>query len=202
MRNEPPSMSGFFGKVPARGDFVTAGLPTATVKPWDLFVSSALAAAKASLADRWPETWLQAPVWRFALPETMCGPASLLGLWMPSIDKAGRHFPLMLATTCPGATPENMARHGTAWLDAAEDAGRTAIADDLTPDQLTARIPPPPNLSAEPDTGLPHNLQTRPGTGSWWTDGSPLVPPQSLCLDAMPDLATFLTMLNATHAAP
>ena len=115
---------------------------------------------------------------------------------MPSIDKAGRHFPLMIAATSPGATPEQMARHGTAWLDAAEDAGRAAVADDLTPEQLTALIPPPPNLTATPDAGLPYDLQPQPGAGSWWTEGGPLVPAQGLVLQTMPDAATFRMMLD------
>jgi type VI secretion system protein ImpM len=190
-------MSGYFGKIPARGDFVGSGLPSPTTKHWDRFISAALAAAKAADPVRWPDIWLEAPVWRFALPATMCGPAPLLGIWMPSIDKAGRHFPLMIATTIDNATPAHMARHGTAWLDAAEDAGRAAIADDLPPDQLTALIPPPPDLTATPDTGLPYDMQPRPGAGLWWTEGSPLVPPQALVLDTMPDHATFCAMLDA-----
>jgi type VI secretion system protein ImpM len=189
-------LAGSYGKIPARGDFLTIGLPSSITRTWDQTISAALAAAKTTLADAWPDAWLEAPVWRFALPEAMCGPTPLLGLWMPSIDKAGRHFPLMIATTCPGATPGQMTRHGTAWLDAAEDAGRAAIADDLTPDQLAALIPPPPDLIAAPDTGLPYDLQTRPGAGFWWTDGAPLVPAQGLVLGTMPDAATFRAMLD------
>jgi type VI secretion system protein ImpM len=192
-----PKQSGFFGKIPARGDFVAAGLASAVVKSWDRFISAALAASQAALADRFPEVWLQAPVWRFALPAGMCGAEPLIGLWMPSIDKAGRYFPLMIAAICPGATPEWMASRGTAWLDMAEDAGRAAIADDLTPDQLSARIPPASNLSAAPDTELPCGLQPRPGAGLWWTDGAPLVPTGGLMLDAVPDAGTFIAMLDA-----
>jgi type VI secretion system protein ImpM len=187
---------GYFGKIPVRGDFVGTGLPLECVKTWDRVVSANLASAKGNLQDRWLDIWLQAPVWRFALPATLCGPDPLLGLWMPSIDKAGRHFPLMIAAVCSGATPEEMARHGTAWLDIAEDTGRTAIADDLTPAELTARIPPAPDLTATPDTGLPYDLQPRRCAGLWWTLGSPLVPEKGLVLDTMPDAATFRAMLD------
>ena len=191
--------TGFFGKIPARGDFVAAGLANPTVKSWDQSISTSLAAVKTALGDRWSDVWLQAPVWRFALPGTMCGPDPLLGLWMPSIDKAGRHFPLMIATTCPGTTPEQMSRHGTAWLDAAEDAGRDAIADDLTPEQLTASIPPSPDLTATPKIPLPYDLRPCRDAGLWWTDGAPLVPAQGLVLDTMPDAAAFRAMLEAAH---
>ncbi len=193
--------AGYFGKIPARGDFVGAGLPSSVVRAWDAFAAASLGAAKAADPGRWPNIWLEAPVWRFALPATLCGPSPLVGLWMPSIDKAGRHFPLMFAATCPGTAPERMARHGTAWLDAAEDAGRAAIADDLVPDQLTALIPPPPDLAATTDTGLPYDLQPRPGAGLWWTGGGPYVPAQALLLSTMPDNATFIAMLDAARSA-
>jgi type VI secretion system protein ImpM len=194
-------VSGYSGKIPSRGDFVTTGLPPHTVKAWDHFISSAFGAAKVTHPGCWPDVWLEAPVWRFALPALMCGPSSLLGLWMPSIDKAGRHFPLMIAATCAGATPEQLARHGTAWLDAAEDAGRAAIADDLSPDQLNALIQSAPNLTATPETTLPWNLQPLPGAGLWWTDGGPHVPAQALVLRTMPNNATFLAMLDAARTA-
>ena len=198
---DPAHSTGYFGKIPSRGDFAGVGLPSATVKAWDRIISPAFAAAKVALADAWPDVWLDAPVWRFALARDICGPGPLLGLWMPSINKAGRHFPLMIAATCPWATPEQMARHGAAWLDAAEDAGRAAIAEDLTPDQLAALIPPRPDFAAEPDAGLPYGRQPGPEGGLWWTCGAPLVPAGALVRDAMPDAATFISMLDAGNPA-
>ena len=114
--------AGFFGKIPVRGDFVSAELPSSVVRAWDEMVSRGLAAVRSTTATDFSEIWLEAPVWRFALPAGQCGPSPLLGLWMPSVDRAGRYFPLMIATTCPDASPERMARHGNSWLDAAEDA--------------------------------------------------------------------------------
>jgi type VI secretion system protein ImpM len=190
------SSAGYFGKIPARGDFVAVGLPSAVVKSWDQSISAILVEAKSALGDRWSDVWLQAPVWRFALPGTMCGPDALLGLWMPSIDRAGRHFPLMIAATCPGTTPEQMCRHGAAWLDGAEDAGREAIADDHTPERLSSRILPSPDLTAAPETPWPYGLRPYLNAGLWWTDGAPLVPAQGLVLGTMPDAATFCAMLN------
>ena len=102
----------------------------------------------------------------------------------------------MIAAICPGATPEQMRRYGTAWLDAAEDAGRAAIADDLTPEQLAASIPPSPDLNVPTDIPLPDDLGPRSDAGLWWTDGAPLVPAQWLVFDTMPDAAAFRAMLD------
>ncbi|HVZ09625.1 type VI secretion system-associated protein TagF [Rhodopila sp.] len=190
--------AGFFGKLPSRGDFVSNGLATMAVGVWDRAVASVLTAARVRLAERFASVWLVAPVWRFALPAGMCGPEPLLGLWMPSVDKVGRYFPLMIAGTCPGAAPACMARCGGAWLDAAEMAGRSALADDLAPDRLAALIPACPDLAAGPATGLPYGLVPRPGAALWWTEGSPLVPAQGLVLDGMPEPDRFLCMLDAS----
>jgi type VI secretion system protein ImpM len=198
----PERSSGYFGKIPARGDFVGAALPVPSVRAWDKAMCANLLAAKTTLADRWPDIWLEAPVWRFALPELQCGPTSLLGVWMPSVDRAGRYFPLLIAAPCPGATPEQMARHGTAWLDTAEDAGRDAIAEDWSPDQLMARIPEPPDLSATQDAGLPYRLRPAAADGLWWTPGGPCVSAQGVVLETMPDPADFVTMLVDRHGPP
>jgi type VI secretion system protein ImpM len=145
---------------------------------------------------------MEAPVWRFALPDAMCGPDAILGLWMPSVDRVGRHFPLMLAACCSAAEPTVLARIGTAWLDGVEEAGRAALTDDLNPEELAARIPPAPDFAHTPETNLPYGMIPRPGAGLWWTEGSPRVPAQGLVLDAMPDVATFVAMLDASFGAP
>ncbi len=193
----PEIWSGYFGKIPARGDFVGSGLPAPVVRAWDTVASAGLAAARASLAERWPGVWLEAPVWRFALAADQCGPAPMLGLWMPSVDRVGRYFPLVIAACCPGAAAECMIRHGSGWLDAAEDAGRGAIADDLTPEQLTALIPPPPDLATTVDDGLPFDLPSGAGGGYWWTRGGPFVGARGLFLDDMPDPDMFTAMLHS-----
>ncbi|MGH7057613.1 MAG: type VI secretion system-associated protein TagF, partial [Acetobacteraceae bacterium] len=61
-----PSAAGFFGKLPARGDFVRAGLPASFITPWDGWIAGALIASREILGSEWLPAWLEAPVWRFA----------------------------------------------------------------------------------------------------------------------------------------
>ena len=177
---------GFFGKIPSRGDFVRAGLPRAFTDPWDDWLSHAIAGSRDLLGATWLPAWMEAPIWHFTLPPGQCGIAAVLGLWMPSIDAAGRYFPLTLARigTLP-ANPED-------WLAAAEVIGLEALQDDLAPDDLIRRLADtePPN-TAQPtqDNTIAH----------WWTEGSPFVPATRLTLSALPDAETFAAML---HAAP
>lgn len=177
--------TGFFGKIPARGDFVRAGLPRSFTDPWDGWLQTVLAGSRDRLGEQWLAAWMEAPIWHFRLPAGQCGPDPALGVWMPSIDAAGRHFPLTLAHC--GTPPADPA----AWLAEAEALGLEALARDLPPEAIAARLAAPAALAATAD---PHAV--------WWTEGSPFVPATCLSLPALPDVATFTDMLHAEAQTP
>src|ERR687890_132230 len=88
---------GVFGKLPARADFLSRGLPASFADPWHAWVVRGLAAARQELAERFESAYMAAPVWRFVLPPGACGPALAAGVVLPSVDAVGRLFPLALA---------------------------------------------------------------------------------------------------------
>ena len=57
-----------------------------------------------ALGEGWLETYLTAPVWRFALAAGCCGPAAA-GIWLPSVDRVGRYYPLRAGVPARGAPP-------------------------------------------------------------------------------------------------
>ena len=177
---------GFAGKVPARGDFVQAGLPRDFTDPWHDWQSMAIAGSRAIMGDVWLEAFLEAPVWRFVLPANTCGPRAAIGLIMPSVDKVGRYFPLTFAAVSTAGTPAT--EDWSAWLDAAEDLGRLALDEDAPPERLA----PPP---APPSPAFTSALEC-----VWWTDGGPRVAASRFTLASLPDAACFATMLG--HLAP
>src|ERR1700744_3183202 len=91
------SCVGFFGKLPARGDFVREGLPRDFTDAWDAWWQRGLAAVQQRPRQEWQASWLEAPVWRFILPPGLCGRGAVLGLWLPSVDSVGRYSPLTIA---------------------------------------------------------------------------------------------------------
>lgn len=189
-----PSPGGFYGKVPGRGDFVGHGLPASFVRPWDEWLQQAIAGSRAVLGDRWEAAWMEAPIWRFLLPAGFCGPGAMLGLWMPSVDRAGRLFPLTFARPLDRKT-DSLARLATAWLDHAEAAGLAALDEELGPAELAARLAATPR--GEP-TPVPQQCgNSGDGETVWWTAGAPLVPPGVLVLPGLPDGARFARMLDA-----
>ncbi len=173
------SVTGFTGKLPSRGDFVRAGLPRDFCDGWDAWWQAELPAVQA-LPD-WVEAWLVAPVWRFHLPAGLCGAGAVLGAWLPSVDKAGRYFPLTVAAI--GST-EALDGAGS-FLDGAEAAALDALALDLEPDVLAARI------EGSFGTGGPP-----PNAGTWWTEGGPRVPAGAQTHAGLPSGPAFAGMLG------
>jgi type VI secretion system protein ImpM len=172
---------GFFGKVPAKGDFVQAGLPRSFVDAWDRWLQDRLAASRCLLGEAWTELWMEAPIWRFRLARALCGPDPVAGLWMPSVDRVGREFPMTFAGIGVG----------TSWLDGAEAIGLAALEEDLTPDAISSRLQELPVGLDEGETSF--------GT-IWWTQGAPAVAASNRRYDAMPSREAFAAML--TDAAP
>lgn len=188
---------GFCGKLPARGDFVSVGLPRRFVDPWHDWVQHMLAASRETLGERWEEIWLGAPVWRFQLSPGLFGPDAAVGLWMPSVDRVGRYFPLTFAMLAPALDAVELRQTRAAFLVSAEAAGRGALESDLAPSEVAARI-------AEPSVGDPEaaaDPANCPSGGSlWWSDGSERVFPTTIGCLSLPDEAGFARMLDG--AAP
>lgn len=91
---------GWYGKLPALGDFSSRRLPAAMVDQCDAWLSAGLAASQQALGPQWLDTYLTAPVWRFAWAPGVAGPTWWLGVLMPSVDRVGRYFPLLLTAPC------------------------------------------------------------------------------------------------------
>jgi type VI secretion system protein ImpM len=172
---------GFFGKLPARSDFVRSGLPRDFVDTWDAWLAEVLSASKAAAGDAWLPAFLEAPVWRFALPAGACGARAVIGLTVPSVDRVGRYFPLTFA-----AVVDRTGEATDAWLDRCEAAGRAALEQDLDPEALKAMLGAPDFASS----GAPVRM------AEWWTEGSPRVGPTRRTMAGLPEAAVYARMLG------
>jgi type VI secretion system protein ImpM len=190
---------GFHGKIPARGDFVRAGLPRAFTDPWDGWMQQMLAASRSVLGEAWLPAWLEAAIWRFALTPGICGPDAVIGVWMPSVDRVGRYYPLSLAAVTPNADSPTLVRYGGGFLAAAEWAGRDAVENELTPDELFVRLAA---AIAAPTSGSGADPASCPPEGGlWWTDGAPRVSAGVFTTVGLPDEDTFSSMLVSCSPA-
>ncbi len=119
--------TGFYGKIPATGDFVGRGLSGDFVRTWDRWVATYLAPLQ--LSGAWPEH----VGLRFVLGPNANGP--MAGVVLPSRDKAGRRFPLTVATALP-ASVTAMAAVSSPWFTAVEAVAQAGLRSDLGPDAL------------------------------------------------------------------
>lgn len=120
--------TGFFGKIPATGDFVGRNLSPKFLRAWDSWITRHLVPLMTS--GEWSE---EAALFFILGPEFM-GP--MAGVAMPSRDRAGRRFPLTVAAPVEAADVMLAAR-GDWWL-AAVQAIRTAQQGGIGVDELAA----------------------------------------------------------------
>lgn len=154
----PAGASGFYGKFPSLGDFVTRRLPAQFVQPWDLWLRESLAASREQLGQDWLDHYLTSPLWRFALSPGIAGQTGWAGVLMPSVDRVGRYFPLTLAhPLAPGANPF-LALTTSDWFERAEAVALSGLDDAFELSVFDHRVlglPSTPGADAPPPVEPP-----------------------------------------------
>lgn len=137
-----PRIAGLYGKLPARGDFVSRRLDADFIGAWDDWLQRAMSGSREVLGTRWLECFLSAPVWRFALPAGMFSRAGWVGLLLPSVDRVGRYFPLTIAAPVRGDSLDAASTLSKAlrWLDAVNGLALEALAPQLDLDAFDRRL--------------------------------------------------------------
>ncbi len=133
-------LPGFYGKMPATGDFVTRRLPGDFVRIWDRWLAQHVVPLIGL------EFWPRSTALRF-----LAGPASFgasAGIVLQSADRVGRQFPLTIVAQLPDASIQ-LAR-ADAWFSGIEEAAFAAQQGELTPDELDTALSVLPVPSVEP----------------------------------------------------
>jgi type VI secretion system protein ImpM len=214
-------VTGYFGKVSTRGDFVGQRLPPDFSLGWDQWLQRCLQLSRDQLGSLWLARYLTSPVWRFALAPGILGEQGWGGVMMPSVDRVGRHFPLMLAA--PGAAlPLDWFQQQARWYDALEDLARASLEPNFELEAL-AEAPIPKLMAGQ--TGAPPTWHPPVGGGMfwsdlhradlhgalamvalqghslWWSEGSDLVTPSMLVCRGLPRPDGFAAMLEGSWSA-
>lgn len=190
---------GYFGKVPTHGDFVSKRLDVSLTEPLDAWLHASIRASQRDLGRDWLEAFLVAPVWRLAMTAHLCGPRPVIGVMVPNVDRVGRYFPLVLATTFADAllSCEQMARQ-TAWFVRAEELALSTLQSgfDFAEFDNAAAALTVPELAAPPDQA------DAPEPGSfWWTPGTAQQEPVSANWPGLPSPERFGFLLNPATTA-
>jgi type VI secretion system protein ImpM len=166
----PTPGAGWFGKIPALGDFASRRLPPHFVERWDRWLSTELSDGRGALGADWPPSYLEAPLWRFVLTPGLLDGRYWFGILMASADRVGRWYPLSLAASADRPFPElhawwvGLARAALASREPGCDAealDRAVLAAAERGAYLTEPAQGEPGLSAE-------LAAAARGTSLWW----------------------------------
>jgi len=159
------AIPGWYGKLPSLGDFASRRLPVEFVKAWDACLQEVIAASRDALGERWFDTYLTMPIWRFVFLPGLVTQSGWAGVLMPSVDRVGRHFPLTIAIELPSLAAAAFATfEGAAWFAGLEEAALAVLdptrgVDDLDGALVQSVLPAP--ATAERDSAI-RSLQALP----------------------------------------
>ncbi len=209
---ELPCVPGFFGKLPMRGDFVVRRLPPQFVRSWDAWLQQALVESQEQLSGQWVDIYLSSPLWRFGLSAGVCGESAWIGVLMPSVDQAGRYFPLTVAAPVGNSNHlDSLFLASIPWLEKVENLLLTVLDDaaDLDLFDRNLQLLHSPFTTSSVDLADANNNQSSEnniqsqlkqwlsdcyssGRTIWSSSGSELVKPSFFLLEGLPDSALLL----------
>jgi type VI secretion system protein ImpM len=168
-----PVEIGLFGKLPSHGDFLRRRASDAFVDAWDAWLRECLAASREALGERWLDVYLTSPAWRFVCAAGTCGPAPVIGLMVPSVDRVGRYFPFTLvATLPPDVNPIAATTASAAFFDRAERLIiETLATDDIDFERFDEQVV---KLGEALEPILPPRVVLDPAAAAMLADGAHL----------------------------
>ncbi len=212
--------SGYFGKLPMRGDFIQRNMSAEFAHTWDNWLQSVISASNHNLGHQWLNYYLVSPIWRYLIPQQ--SQTYQLGVMLPSVDKVGRYFPFTISTCItPEADASRIITKNRDWFDMAENIALQALGDSIDYDRLNSmtdelhvnnntpisvrgarmsfRIPVDQLSSL--NNALDESRQHQPSQPQfnlsyWWNEGNHEISGNLICCEGMPDDNIYTAMLD------
>ena len=160
MNSDASTAPGWFGKLSSLGDFASRRVPAEWVEACDDWLERSMTASRAQLEGQWLETYLSAPVWRFAWAPGVIDRRWWFGVLMPSCDNVGRYFPLVVVQSRERPPVERIGLdHLDLWWGHVARAALQTLHEHSEVDEFEA------DLAATPPWPLaPRSASTLPAT--------------------------------------
>jgi type VI secretion system protein ImpM len=197
----PPAtaLPGWYGKIPALGDFASRRLAPGFIAFWDAWLQRQVLASRALPGEGRQAACGLGPPWRFLLLPGVCGAGCWAGLLAPSRDKVGRAFPLTIAL---GLAPQPDTIAGVLaaddWFDALDAIALAAREGASSPEQLDAALLDTPG----PGVGVQAADDAARALGQWWRQAAPSRAALSLSLAPGAGVGLLLAHAAAQALAP
>lgn len=224
-RREERPLLGWFGKLPAVGDFAGRGLPLALRESVDGWCEEGMKALVDGGSVDWREAYLVSPVWHFVMNAGVWHDNALTGCFAPSIDRIGRCSPLIVLRSFDAARISEVLPPTSDWLHEADRLIRRVVGDVLPVEAVLPRLEAASaaekqaregrdegaggiladlGIGAEswpPPTwfswpGLKTRFDERRMSSYWWAEPSPKKPPLQFIHGGKPDAALFALLMG------
>jgi type VI secretion system protein ImpM len=180
-----------YGKHPAFGDFLTAGLSGVAQERIEGWLNASLSTLKAAWGPGWEQGFDSSPTIAFWIGARITGGGAVRGAMRPSQDKVGRRFPLLAGCEGPGALPPAVdptdtycADIATVLASLAPDPAKGAQGLlDLLPEVEGEDVDADPAFWAAREDGdqaqlwadvaFADHLRAAHGRSYWWVAGTP-----------------------------
>jgi type VI secretion system protein ImpM len=169
---------GWFGKVACLGDFASRRLNAATRDAWDRWLSQRIVALRDREGDAWLEKYLRAPIQYWLQSPERESERWRAGTLMPSVDSAGRYFPLVVVQPLARA-PADL--HDWVELEARlgfiAQASLATLTESAPIETFDAALTAPPTAAVGAGTAsivaswaLATMVSQLGAASLWWTD--------------------------------
>lgn len=187
---------GWTGKLPSSGDFLSRRIDPSFAGPWESWLLAMLAGSRERLRERWQESFLSAPAWRFVLAPGVASPGAWCGVLVPSVDSVGRYYPLALVSALASAPdPEAALKALAKWFAMAEMLATEALSPSIDigafDDSIAAL--PLPNFTI--DRAAPFAARSKPSS-AWSSEASDVAPAIQFVVEGLPSIEQYCTMLT------
>lgn len=129
---------GFFGKIPAVGDFVQRNLAASVSASVDAWLQEGMYLL-GQQGQPFQDSYLISEVGFFVLPQQVWAEQAIAGFIMPSIDRVGRLFPLVFLQSLADHQPIDLGPISSE-LGRASDMAIHALQQRMSPDELYQRL--------------------------------------------------------------
>jgi type VI secretion system protein ImpM len=198
----------WYGKISSLGDFAHRRMSPQLRELCDEWLSRAVTDSRDRLGASWLDTYLTAPLWRFAWAPGIVDERWWFGVLMPSCDNVGRYFPLIvLEPLDPPPADATALDHLERWYDHLARAALQTLHEQASPDAFDGVLrdaPPwPPangerrasSLRAGMEALVVQQMVNRlAGHSIWWRGAE--APDLLLTLPALPQGDEFLALLR------
>jgi len=143
----------WFGKLPCVGDFCSHNMSACLLSALDDWLSTALQTGLQAYGSAWKQAYFETPMHGFVWGQgtlPCLGEAQVVGVIMPSVDKAGREFPFVLLEQLPAGAATWVSRvELDDWFLQAHTLCADALYEEWPLEKLRTMLPGLPVLGLQ-----------------------------------------------------